>query len=64
MTHGMYYAKELSKDHGELEVNDTNSPNGKRKTQIYTVKTVDIKGNTVLFEFWSEDAKLAELYFR
>ena len=35
---------------GELEVNDVDSPGGKRITFIYSLKTVDMTGNTVHFE--------------
>jgi hypothetical protein len=63
-THGMYYVKELPTLHGDLEINDTNSPKGKRKTQIYSVNSVDVKGKNTVFEYWAHDAISAEDHFR
>lgn len=63
-THCMYYAKSLSTLNGDLTVNDTNSPGGKRNTRLFTLSAVDMRGCTVLFEFWGPEAKEAEKYFR
>ena len=60
----LFYARTLAELCGELNVNDTNSPGGKRTTRIYTLMTVDIKGCSVAFEFWGPNAEKAERYFR
>ena len=49
---------------GEMNVKDANESVGKRTTFIYTLNTVDMTGNTVLFEYWGANAEKAERYYR
>ena len=63
-TECLYFAATPSSLCGELNVNDANSPGGKRTTRIYSLTTVDMTGQTVVFEYWGANAEKAERYFR
>ena len=49
---------------GEVNVNDANSPGGKKTIRIYTLNAVDMTDNTVHFEYSGTNAEKAERYFR
>jgi hypothetical protein len=63
-TECLFFAATPSSLCGELNVNDANSPGGKRTTRIYSLTTVDMTGQTVVFEYWGANSDKAERYFR
>lgn len=63
-TECLFFAATPSTLCGELNVNDANSPGGKRTTRIYTLNAVDMAGQNVAFEYWGGNADKAERYFR
>lgn len=63
-TECLFFAATPSTLCGELNVNDANSPGGRRTTRIYTLTAVDMLGLSVVFEYWGANAEKAERYFR
>lgn len=49
---------------GQIEVNDTNSPGGRRSTQIYAREGMDPSGKRVIFETWGGDSHKTGKYMR
>ena len=62
-TECLFFAASPSTLCGELNVNDANSPGGKRTTRIYSLNTVDMTGKNTVHEYWGPHAEKAERYF-
>jgi hypothetical protein len=63
-TECLFFAATPSTLCGDLNVNDANSPGGKRTTRLYALNTVDMAGETTLFEYWGSHAEKAERFYR
>jgi hypothetical protein len=48
---------------GSVDVNDANSPGGKRGTTLYSEEMTDVDGQKVVFEAWGKDSERTDTYF-
>jgi hypothetical protein len=60
----IFYRAGSKKSFAKVEVGDSNSPSGKRETQLCCEEMIDVDGKKTVFEAWAKDAERISTYFR
>ena len=59
----LFFCTGRTKMFGSVDVNDANSPGGKRGTKLYSEEMTDVDGQKVVFEAWGKDSERTDTYF-